>query len=99
VTEVRLGRVFWIGAAAILIVAALVAVAAILHNDFGETDAKILGTLSLLLAGSVAISGYALVERRDLVPLGWSAVVSGAFCFMVIGTAIWDEFGNDTLDA
>lgn len=95
---VRLSRVFWIGAAAILIAAALVAVAAILRGDFGDTDAKILGTLfSLLLAGAVAISGYALVERATLVALGWAAVGAGALGFLVLAAAIWDEFDDDVL--
>jgi hypothetical protein len=98
VSGVRLSRVFWIGAATILIAAALVAVAAILGGDFDETDAKILGTLfAVLLAGATAISGYALVERQDLPALGWAAVVGGIVCFVVIAAAIWDEFDSDTL--
>jgi hypothetical protein len=68
---VSLARTFWIGAAGILILAALVAMAAILRGDFGDTDAKILGTLfALLLAGATAVSGLALVERTTLVTLG-----------------------------
>lgn len=96
--RLRLGRIFWIGAAAILVVAALVAVSSILGGDFSETDGKILGTLfSLLLAGAVVISGYALVERETLVPLGWAAVVWGTVAFTVLAAAIWSSFENETL--
>jgi hypothetical protein len=98
VTRVRLSRVFWIGAAAILIVAALVAVTSIVEGDFSDTDAKIVGTLfSLLLAGAAAISGLALVGRGLLVPFGWFAVAAAGFCFAVLAATIWDEFGNETL--
>ena len=65
-------RLFWIGAAVLLGVAALVAVVAVLRGDFTETDGKILATLgTTLAAGGAALAGLALVERRDLAPLGW----------------------------
>jgi hypothetical protein len=94
----RLSRVFWFGAAAILIVAALVAISAILRGDAGETDWKILGTLlSLLVAGATAVSGLALVERNVSPALGWAAAAGAALCFLVQAAAIWDEFSNDDL--
>ena len=97
-TGLRLSRVFWIGAAAILIVAALIAVTAILRGDFGDTEAKILGTLlALLVAGATAISGLGLIERRTAAWLGGVAIAGAAVCFGLITAAIWDEFTNDTL--
>ncbi len=97
-TGVRWSRVFWIGAAAILIAAALIAVAAILRGDFGDTEAKILGTLlSLLVAGATGITGLALVERREVPTLGWVAVVGAALCFVLQAAAIWNEFSDDAL--
>jgi hypothetical protein len=96
--RVRWSRVFWIGAAAILVAAALIAVAAILRGDFSETEAKILGTLlSLLVAGATAITGLSLVERRESPTLGWVAVAGAALCFVLQAAAIWDEFSADTL--
>ncbi len=87
-----LARAFWIGAAGILILAALVAVAAIVRGDFGDTDARILGTLfALLLAGATAVSGLALVERATLVPLGWATVALAAVGFLVIALSIWSD--------
>lgn len=97
-TGIRLSRLFWIGAAAILVAAALVGVGGILRGDFSETDAQILGTLfTLLLAGATAISGLALVERGALVPFGWTAAVLSVACFSVVAAAIWTEFNSDTL--
>jgi hypothetical protein len=98
VTRVRWSRVFWIGAAAILIVAALIAVIAILRGELGETELKILGTLlALLVAGATAISGLALLERGAAILLGRAAVVVAVVGFAVIAAAIWDGFGNDAL--
>ena len=97
-TGVRLARLFWFGAAAILIVAALIAVTAVLRGDFGETDAKILGTLlSLLVTSGTAVAGVALVERRVNPALGWSAVVGAVLSFLLQAAAIWDEFSSDAL--
>jgi hypothetical protein len=90
--------VFWIGAAAILIAAALVAIAAILRGDFSETDGKICGTLgSLLLCGALAVSGLTLVERRLLAAFGWASVVIAALGLALLVTAIWQEFESETL--
>ena len=53
---IRLSRLFWIGAAAILIAAALVAVGSILRGEFGEREVQVLGTLlSLLVVGETVI--------------------------------------------
>ncbi len=89
-TRFRLARIFWIGAAAILVVAALVALVAVLRGDFSDTDGRILGTLAAaLLAGSTVIASLALVDRENSL-LGRVAVVLSppAFGFMVY--AIWD---------
>ena len=89
-TRVRLSRIFWIGAAAILVVAALVALVAVLRGDFSETDGRILGTLAAaLLAGSTLIAGLALVERGAR-GLGWAAVAVSAPAFAAIAYSIWD---------
>ena len=49
----RLRRLFWIGAAGLLGLAALISIVALLRGEFTETDGKILGTLgAALLAGS-----------------------------------------------
>ena len=48
-TRLRLRRIFWMGAAAIVVVAALVALAAVLKGDFSDTDGRTLVTLAALL--------------------------------------------------
>jgi len=90
VTRSRLSRIFWIGAAAILVAAALVALVAVLRGDFSDTDGRILGTLAAaLLAGSTLVAGLALVERGGRL-LGWSAVAISGPAFAALVYAIWD---------
>ena len=56
-TRRRLAGAFWLGAAAILVAAALVSLVAILKGGFSETDARILGTLgALLYTGAAALA-------------------------------------------
>jgi hypothetical protein len=90
VTRRRLARTFWIGAAAALVVAALIALGAVLRGDFSDTDGRILGTLAaLLLAGGTLISGLVLVDR-DGALLGRVAVVVSPLGFGLLAYAIWD---------
>jgi hypothetical protein len=90
VTRVRLSRIFWIGAAAILVAAALVALVAVLRGDFSDTDGRILGTLAAaLLAGSTLVAGLVLVEKGSR-PLGWAAVAVSMPAFAAITYSIWD---------
>lgn len=89
-TRRRLARTFWIGAAAALVVAALIALAAVLRGDFSDTDGRILGTLAaLLLAGGTVVSGLVLVDR-DGALLGRVAVVVAPLGFGLLAYAIWD---------
>ena len=96
-TRSRLSRIFWISAATILVVAALIAIGAIVNGGFSDNDGRILGSLgSLLFAGGTAFAGLALVEQRKFLPLGWAAVATGAIGFALLVTAIWRD-GGDTL--
>ena len=89
-TRSRLARVFWIGAAAILVAAALVALVAVLRGDFSDNDGRILGTLAAaLLAGSTVVAGLALVERGEGRVLGWLAVALAVPAFGLLAYAIW----------
>jgi len=75
VNRQRLARIFWISAAASLVVAALIALTAVMRGNFSDTDGRILGTLAaLLLAGGALIAGLLLVERDNAL-LGRVAVV------------------------
>ena len=89
-TRVRLSRIFWIGAAAILVAAALVALVAVLRGDFSDSDGRILGTLAAaLIAGSTLVAGLVLVEHGSRL-LGWAAVTVSVPAFVAIVYSIWD---------
>jgi hypothetical protein len=96
VKRIRLGRILWIGAAAILVAAALVALVAVLRGDFSDTDGRILGTLgALLFAGSTAVAGLALVERGARL-LGWTAITVAGPSFAALVYALWDTVFDGT---
>ena len=85
-------RFFWIGAAAILVVAAVIAITAIVGGDFSTTDGKILLTLGmLLLAGATAFAGLALVERRVATGIGRASVAIAGVGFVLVLVTIWTE--------
>jgi hypothetical protein len=91
----RLARLFWIGAAAVLIVAALVALVAVLRGGFSDTDGRILVTLAgVLYAGGGLLAGLALVERRTAVWLGWAVVATSPVVLALILRAVWEWVGN-----
>lgn len=93
----RLRRLFWIGAAGLLGLAALISIVAILRGEFTETDGKILGTLgAAFLAGSSALAGLALIDRRDLMTLGWAVVTAGGAGFVILTWQVWSEFTSES---
>lgn len=90
-------RLFWIGAAALLGVAALVSIVALLRGEFTDTDGRILGTLAVgFLAGSTALAGLALIDRSDLVPVGWAVVAVAAVGFVLLTWQVWVEFDGES---
>jgi hypothetical protein len=96
VTRRRLARVFWLGAAAILVAAALVSLAAILKGGFSDTDGRILGTLgSLLYTGAAALAALALVERGRAPLLGWVVLGLSGVTFVLFAVAIWGWIDED----
>jgi peptidoglycan/LPS O-acetylase OafA/YrhL len=89
-------RLFWIGAAVLLGVAALVAIVALLRGEFTETDGKILGSLAAaFLAGSSALAALALIERRDAVLLAYGVLAVAAVGFGVLAWQVWAEFDQE----
>jgi hypothetical protein len=96
-----LSRLFWIGAAAILVAAALVALVAILRGDFSDTDGRILVTLgALLYTGGAALAGLALAERGPARLLGVVVASTAPVCLAFVAWGIWsfvfDGEGNET---
>ena len=91
----RLARVFWLGAAAILVAAALVSLVAILKGGFSDTDGRILGTLgALLYTGGAALAGLALLTRDRAPALAWAVLVVAGVTFATLAAALWD-LGRD----
>ena len=96
----KLRRLFWIGAAGLLGLAALISIAALLRGEFTETDGKILGTLAAaFVAGSLSLAGLALLDRGDLVPLGWAGVVGGIVGFVLFTWQVWSGFDSEDVMA
>lgn len=92
-TRRRLARVFWLGAAAILVAAALIALVAVLRGSFSETDGKTLGTLAALLyCGGAALAGFALTDRGPAPTLGWVVAVLAGVTFGLFAAAIWEAW-------
>ena len=87
----RLARVLWLGAAAILVAAALIALVAVLRGSFSETDGRILGTLAVLLgcAGGL-VAGLALADRGPARLLGRVVAALAVLTFAIFSAAIWE---------
>jgi hypothetical protein len=101
VSRRRLGRILWIGTAAVLVAAALIALAAILRGRFSDNDGRIIITLvALLYSGSSALAGLALLDRGTTRPLGWAAAVAApiglAFMAWGIWSFVWEGEGSET---
>jgi hypothetical protein len=86
----RIRRLFWLGAAILFSIAALVAITAVVRGQFGETTGRILMTCGLaFVCGSVVLSGLACIERAVVRPAAWAAVASGLAMFVVMDTVVW----------
>ena len=87
-----LRRIFLLGAATLVSVAALVAIAAIVNGDFGDTEGKIFATLATaFVAGSTAIAGIACLERDVSRPFGVLGVLLATFGFLLWADQIWED--------
>lgn len=97
--RIRLVRTFWLGAAALLVVAALVAIVALLRGELTNTDAHILLTLgALFLTGAGALAGLALVDSDRYATVGWIAAALALVEFAILTYWIWSgSEGDDTI--
>jgi hypothetical protein len=84
-----LRRIFLLGAATIVSVAALVAIVAIVAGNFGGTEGKIFATLATaFVAGSTAIAGIACLERGSQI-FGTLGIVLSTLGFVLWTEEIW----------
>jgi hypothetical protein len=91
-----LRRIFLLGAAALASVAAVVAIAAVLSGEFGETEGKIFATLAAtFVAGSTAIAGIALLSRGVLRPLGVLGIVLATGGYVLWTEQIWAQHDSN----
>jgi hypothetical protein len=87
-----LRRIFLLGAATIVSVAALVAIAAIFNGNFGQTEGKIFATLATaFVAGSTAVAGIACLERSASRLFGTLGIVLSSLGFVLWTEEIWAQ--------
>ena len=88
--RISLRRVFWFGAAVVVAIGALVALVAVVRGHFSETDGRILLSLfALLLCGSLALAGLALVDRGQTQQVGWTSVAVAPVGGFLMLAEIW----------
>ncbi|HZC75699.1 MAG TPA: hypothetical protein VE220_06970, partial [Gaiellaceae bacterium] len=85
-------RPFWLGAAVLFSIAALVAIAAVLGGDFGDTQARILATCGIaFVCGGAALAGFACLDRGVIREAAWVTIVFGVTSFAAWTGAAWQE--------
>jgi hypothetical protein len=93
---VSLRRVFLLGAAALVSIAALVAIGTVLAGSFGETEGKIFATLATtFVAGSTVVAGLACLARGRSRILGIAGVALACGGFVLWTAQIWGGFSSD----
>lgn len=94
--RIPFARVFWIGAAGIVVLAALVALVAIVGGSFSEDDVRVLLTLAALLyAGGTGLAGLAVAERGPARFLGRVVAAGSPLALGLVLWAIWSLDGGD----
>ena len=90
-------RLFWLGAAVLFSVAALVAIAAVLGGSFGTTQEHILEMCGIaFVCGAATLAGLGCIDRGVILPVGWLTVVLGVATFAVWTGAVWQDDVGDT---
>jgi hypothetical protein len=83
-------RLFWLGAAVLFSIAALVAIAAVLGGSFGDTQARILETCGIaFVCGAAALSGLACLDRGVIQATAWAAIGLGVASFVLWTGGAW----------
>jgi hypothetical protein len=94
---VSIRRLFWLGAAVLFSIAALVAIAAVLGGSFGATQEHILEMCGIaFVCGAATLAGLGCIDRGVILPVGWLTVVLGVATFAVWTGAVWQDDVGDT---
>jgi hypothetical protein len=89
---VSIRRLFWLGAAVLFSIAALVAIAAVLGGSFGTTQERILEMCCIaFVCGAATLAGLACVDRGVILPVAWATVVLGVATFAAWTGGIWQD--------
>jgi hypothetical protein len=92
---VSLRRLFWLGAAVLFSVAALVAIAAVLGGSFGTTQENILEMCGIaFVCGAATLAGLGCIDRGVILPVGRLTIVLGVATFAVWTGAVWRDVGD-----
>jgi hypothetical protein len=90
-------RLFWLGAAVLFSIAALVAIVAVLGGSFGTTQEHILETCGIaFVCGAATLAGLGCIDRGVIPTVGWLTVVLGVATFVVWTGAVWQDDVGDT---
>jgi len=93
---VSIRRLFWLGAAVLFVVAALVAIAAVLSGSFGATQQHILETCAIaFVCGGATLAGLACIDRGVIRTVGWVASGLGIATFVVWTGGVWTETSSN----
>lgn len=88
----RARKLFLKGFLGFLILTALLAIFSILTDTFGKTQAKILGTSSIISVASIlSMSCAAFLERKRIPWLGFSGIAAAVVAALLSIVAIWAE--------
>ena len=88
-------RLFWLGAAVLFSIAALIAIVAVVGGGFGHTEARILATCGIaFVCGSVALAGVACLDREIIRPAALAAIALGAAGFGLWTGGAWGASGD-----
>ena len=92
----RLRRLFWLGAAVLFSIGALVAIAAVLGGSFGDTQARILETCGIaFVCGAAALTGLACLDRGVIRPAAWAAISLGVASFLAWTGGVWADTSHN----
>lgn len=90
-------RLLVLAVIASLAVTAALAIGILLLGDFGETEARVLGTtFAISVASLLALPGAQLLDQQRAVPLAWVTVVLAAVAFVVFEHTIWTDEESST---
>lgn len=89
-------RLFWLGAAVLFSIAALVAMAAVLGGSFGDTQARTFETCGIaFVCGAAALTGPACHDRGVIRPVAWAAIALGVASFLAWTGGVWTDTSHN----